>query len=212
MLATWSLVPLPAWTSGCSRFMYCWSLAWRILSLVVQRLKRLPEMWETWVQSLDWEDSLEKAMAIHSSILAWRIPWREEPGRLQFMGSQRVGHDWATSLHFTSSLWFHVADFCFKNYGVENLFLTNHFSFLFFLLLNDKLEQCIICYLLWKCRGCRLTSMHAPSLVRFSICSTYRPLFALTALLFLYDLALVKQKDVRRAHKMQKNMLMKRGD
>ena len=65
---------------------------------MAQRLKRLPAMWETWVQSLGWEDSLEKAMATHSNILAWRIPWMEEPGRLQSMGSQRVGHDWATSL------------------------------------------------------------------------------------------------------------------
>ena len=56
-------------------------------SLVAQRLKHLPGMQETWVQSLDWEDSLEKEMATHSSSLAWRIPWREEPGRLQSMGS-----------------------------------------------------------------------------------------------------------------------------
>ena len=62
-------------------------------SLVAQRIKRLPAMQETLVQSLDWEDLLEKEMAIHSSILAWRIPWGEEPGRLQSMGSQRVGHD-----------------------------------------------------------------------------------------------------------------------
>ena len=55
--------------------------------------KRLPTMWETWVQSLGQEDLLEKAMATHSSILTWRIPWMEEPGRLQSMGSQRVGHD-----------------------------------------------------------------------------------------------------------------------
>ena len=55
-------------------------------------------MWETQVQSLGWEDPLEKEMATHSSILAWKIPWVEEPGRLQSMGSQRVGHDWATSL------------------------------------------------------------------------------------------------------------------
>ena len=53
----------------------------------------LPTMWETQVQSLGWEDLLEKEMAIHSSILAWKIPWMEEPGRLQSMGSQRVGHD-----------------------------------------------------------------------------------------------------------------------
>ena len=53
-------------------------------------------MQETWVRSLGWEDPLEKEMATHSSTLAWRIPWREEPGRLQSMGSQRVGHNWAT--------------------------------------------------------------------------------------------------------------------
>ena len=62
-------------------------------SLVAQMVKRLPTMQETWIQSLDWEDLLEKEMATHSSILAWKIPWTEEPGRLQSMGSQRVGHD-----------------------------------------------------------------------------------------------------------------------
>ena len=49
-------------------------------------------MWETWVQSLGWEDSLEKEMATHSSTLAWKILWMEKPGRLQSMGSKRVGH------------------------------------------------------------------------------------------------------------------------
>ena len=63
-----------------------------------QRLKRLPAMWKTWVQSLGWEDLLEKEMATHSSILAWRIPWTEKDGGLESMGSQRVGHDRATSL------------------------------------------------------------------------------------------------------------------
>ena len=58
---------------------------------LAQRVKRLPTMQETWVLSLGWEDSLEKEMATHSSILAWRIPWAEESGRLQSMGSQRVG-------------------------------------------------------------------------------------------------------------------------
>ena len=62
-------------------------------SLVPQTVKRLPTMRETWVQSLGGEDSLEKEMATHSNILAWKIPWTEEPGRLQSMGSQRVGHD-----------------------------------------------------------------------------------------------------------------------
>ena len=68
-------------------------------SLVAQTVKHLPAMQETWVQSLGQEDPLEEEMATHSSVLAWKIPWMEEPGRLQSMGSQRVGHDWATSLH-----------------------------------------------------------------------------------------------------------------
>ena len=63
------------------------------LSLVVQTVKNPPEMQETQVQTLGQEDPLEKGRATHSSILAWRIPWTEEPGRLQSMGSQRVGHD-----------------------------------------------------------------------------------------------------------------------
>ena len=62
-------------------------------SLVAQRVKHLPTMWETRVQSLGWEDLLEKEMATHSSILAWKITWMEEPGRLQSMGLQRVGHN-----------------------------------------------------------------------------------------------------------------------
>ena len=73
-------------------------------SLVAQTVKCLPTMQETRVRSLGREVPLEKKMATHSSILAWKIPWTEESGRLQSMGSQRVGHDWATSLHFTSSV------------------------------------------------------------------------------------------------------------
>ena len=65
---------------------------------MAQTVKRLSTMRETWVGSLGREDPLEKEMAIHSSTLAWKIPWTEEPGRLQSMGSQRVGHNWATSL------------------------------------------------------------------------------------------------------------------
>ena len=68
---------------------------------MLQRVKRLPTMRETLVRSLGREDPLEKEMTTHSSILAWKIPWTEEPGRLQSMGLQRVRHDWATSLHFT---------------------------------------------------------------------------------------------------------------
>ena len=68
-------------------------------------VKFLPAMWETWVRSLSWEDPLEKEMATHCSILAWKIPWTEEPDRLQSKGSQRVGHDLVTSL----SLSFYVS-------------------------------------------------------------------------------------------------------
>ena len=60
---------------------------------MAQTVKRLPTMQETWVRSLGREDVLEKEMATHFSILAWKIPWKEEPGRLQSMGLQRVGHD-----------------------------------------------------------------------------------------------------------------------
>ena len=62
-------------------------------SLMAQTVKCLPTMWETWVQSLGWEDLLKKEMATHSSILAWKTPWTEEPGRLQSIGLGRVGHD-----------------------------------------------------------------------------------------------------------------------
>ena len=62
-------------------------------SLVVLTVKHLPAMRETWVRSLGWEDPVEEGVATHSSTLAWRISWTEEPGRLQSMVSQRVGHD-----------------------------------------------------------------------------------------------------------------------
>ena len=69
---------------------------------MAQTLKNPPAMQETWVRSLGHEDTLEKGMAIHSSILAWKIPRTEEPGRLQSMGLQRAGSDWAT---FTRLEW-----------------------------------------------------------------------------------------------------------
>ena len=86
------------------------SQTWQLLnwtelraSLVAQMVRNPPTTLETWVWSLCWEDPLEKGMATHSSILAWRIPWTEGPGRLQSMGSQGVGHDWVT-FTFTSRL------------------------------------------------------------------------------------------------------------
>ena len=61
-------------------------------SLLAQRVKNPPAVWETWIQSLGWKNPLEKGMAAHSSVLIWRTPWTEEPGELESMGSQRVGH------------------------------------------------------------------------------------------------------------------------
>ena len=65
---------------------------------MAQMVKNLPGMWETCVQSLIWEDPLEKGMTTHSSIFAWKIQWTEDPGRLQSMESQRVGHNWVTNI------------------------------------------------------------------------------------------------------------------
>ena len=67
-----------------------------IPTMVAQTVKNLPAMKETWVWSLGWEDPLEKGMTIHSSIIAWRILWTEDPSGLQFMGLQRVRLDWVT--------------------------------------------------------------------------------------------------------------------
>ena len=75
------------------------TLTWS--SLVTQMVKNLPAVQESRIRSPDWDDSLEKEIAIHSSILAWKISWTEEPGRLQSMGSQRGGHDWATNTTLT---------------------------------------------------------------------------------------------------------------
>ena len=81
--------------SGCLIFCLGISISiWLVVNTLVARMvKRLPTTRETWVRSLGWEDLLEKEMATHSSILAWKNPRMEEPGRLQSMGSQRVGHD-----------------------------------------------------------------------------------------------------------------------
>ena len=73
--------------------MNCQNYEWLYLFLMAQMVKRLPAMWETRGQFLGWEDPLEKEMATHTSTFAWKIPWTEEPDRLQSMGLQRVGHD-----------------------------------------------------------------------------------------------------------------------
>ena len=93
----------------------CKDWNWHIYTtmLVAQMVKRLSTMRETWVRSLGREDPLEKEMAIHSNTLAWKIPWTEEPDRLQSMGSQRARHDWVTSLSLSLS--------CTKQIASENL-------------------------------------------------------------------------------------------
>ena len=78
-------------------FANCWCLTSYRPSLVAQMVKNLPAMQETQVRSLGWDDNVEKGMATHSSILAWRIPWTEEPGGLQSMSLQRVRHNWGTN-------------------------------------------------------------------------------------------------------------------
>ena len=98
--AQWPLSPtywkLKAWIE------YMTLSLWVILYFVVAQLvKNLPATQETWVQSLGWEDALEKGVATHACILAWRIPWTEEPGVWQFMGSQKVRHNWTTKYTHT---------------------------------------------------------------------------------------------------------------
>ena len=86
-------------------------------------VKRLSTMWETWVQALGWKDPLEKEMAIHSSTIAWKIPWTEEPGRLQSMGSKRVRHDRVTSLHFTLAIWTFVSKMISLHFNMLSRFV-----------------------------------------------------------------------------------------
>ena len=103
----WKLLPLPPplsyWASLRAKFhshdlLFEWEQRKHMVSLVAQTVKCLPAMWETLVLSLGREEPLEKEMATHSSTLAWKIPWTEDPGRLQSMGLQGVRDDWVTSL------------------------------------------------------------------------------------------------------------------
>ena len=88
-------------------------------SLVAQMVKNPPAMWETWLWSQNWENSLEKGVATHSLILAWRIPCTEEPGRLQSMGSQRVGHELVTFTFIKSLGRCKSKDICFPRPWVD---------------------------------------------------------------------------------------------
>ena len=96
-----------SWPLGCNFLYYT-------ASLVAKTVKNLPAMQETQVQILGQEDFLEKGMATHSRILAWRIPWTEEPGGLHSMGSHRVRHDWATNTDLPNPLEGGLTEFHFK--------------------------------------------------------------------------------------------------
>ena len=80
-----------------------WRRKWQPILVSLPRKSHLRETLETWVRSLQWEDPLEEEMATHSSILTWKIPWTEEPRRLQSMWLQRVGHNWACMHMYTAS-------------------------------------------------------------------------------------------------------------
>ena len=110
--ATWSAHTLQLHAHTLHNHLHIWGNQYKIsisrwwqISLVAQTVKCLPAMQETQVQSLGWEDPLEKEMATHSSTLSWKIPWTQEPGRLHCMGLQRVRYDWATSLSLSLSRW-----------------------------------------------------------------------------------------------------------
>ena len=108
-------------------------------SLVAQTVKSLPAMWETRVWFLGWEDSLEEEMATHSSILAWRIPWTEEPGGLQSMGLQRVGQDWATKHSITYI------------YIYTHTYTLTYICILFHYRLLQDIEYSSLCYTVGPC-------------------------------------------------------------
>jgi len=99
-------------------------------SLVTQTVKNLPAMQETqetWVQSLVWEDPLEKEMGAHASILAWKIPWTEEPCRPQSMGSQRVRHDWATDsiLYIHKHIYMHIFSYIYIHTYIYHIYFKD---------------------------------------------------------------------------------------
>ena len=96
------------WTKSVEVWRNLWLSRVAQAFLVVQMVKNLPAMWETQVWSLGQEDPVGKELATHSGILAWRIPWTEEPGRVVSMGLQRVGHNWATNTHTHTHIQGHI--------------------------------------------------------------------------------------------------------
>ena len=132
-------------------------------SLVTQMVKRLSAMLETWVQSLSWENPLEKEMATHSSTLAWKTPWSEEHGRLQSMGLQRVRHDWVTLLTYFTILGANIffLDWSFDHY-VVSFFVSFHG--LYFKVYFIWYEYCYSFLLVSICKKYFFSALHFPSL------------------------------------------------
>ena len=133
-------------------------------------VKRLPTMQETWVQSLGQEDLLEKEMATCFSILARKIPWMEEPGRLQSMGLQRVRRDWVTSPHFTSSyntLAIVSDSIILLKLPCWRVFITKNLLFLEFLtFFSVSLTNRHVCLTILENENLRSRSQHVQVLVR----------------------------------------------
>ena len=131
LVSSWSLGKYGNWS---------WSMGYKIrqwrTSLVAQTIKNPPAMHKTWVRSLGWEDSLEEGMATNSSVLAWRIPWTEEPGGLQSMALQRVGHDWSGLASMHTEHWMGAPSSFFQgriviqngNYSTKSTQSRIHFS------------------------------------------------------------------------------------
>ena len=127
-------------------------------SLVSQMVKCLPAKRETQVQSLGWEDPLEKEMATHSNTLAWKIPWTEEHGRLQFMGSWRVGHDWATHFHFSNPACHTYSFMCCGCLQVTTAALSScNREQMAYILLSGPLQK--VC---WSALDCSLSTCFDP--------------------------------------------------
>ena len=125
MLAIWSLVPLPFFKprDGIMQINFNFIIPWIKRSLA----KNLPAMQETQLWSLNQGDPLEKWMATHSSIPAWRISWTEEPDGLQYMGSQRVKHEWVTNTLLSTLKKIKSLVWITSNYSTVNVILTSIF-------------------------------------------------------------------------------------
>ena len=138
-------------------------------SQVAQKVKNSPAIWETWVQSLGWEDSLEEGMATHYSLLAWRIPWTDESGGLQSMRSQRVRHNWATKHNNSSTAQHTVFSIHLKSQGGHSTDLI--------ICRSPKLFLCVTFFPLVLCSmNCSLPRLPTPFLTSVTSSSLHHSL------------------------------------